>query len=272
MSTADPLAHDWLAVCREGLGAVREAIKGQGDRHEQTGDRGEGGDMTLVIDSHAEEAILAAIDGAGIPCSVVSEECGKVALSGGGDLTVVIDPIDGSLNAKRGIPLAGVSIAVADGEDMAAVRFGYVAELHEGGFEWWARAGEGAWEDGRALLSTDVDRIEVLGLESADPKLVAPAAERLKDSEIHRLRILGSIALSLCYVAAGRFDGMSTLWGARSVDAAAAQLIVREAGAEVAFVDAGDGELGASLGLDMRSRVMAGAGPAALAAVRDLLG
>jgi myo-inositol-1(or 4)-monophosphatase len=72
--------------------------------------------------------------------------------------------------------------------------------------------------------------------------------------------MIGSIALSLCFVASARFDGMLSLRGARSVDAAAGQLIVREAGGAVAFPDAGGADpLGAGLGLDMRSRVFAGA-------------
>jgi myo-inositol-1(or 4)-monophosphatase len=72
--------------------------------------------------------------------------------------------------------------------------------------------------------------------------------------------MIGSIALSLCVVASARFDGMLCLRPSRSVDAAAGQLIVREAGGAVAFPDAGAaGPLSAGLGLDMRSRVFAGA-------------
>jgi myo-inositol-1(or 4)-monophosphatase len=72
--------------------------------------------------------------------------------------------------------------------------------------------------------------------------------------------MIGSIALSLCFVASARFDGMLSLRPARSVDAAAGQLIVREAGGEVSFPDAdGDRPLGAGLDLEMRSRVVAGA-------------
>jgi myo-inositol-1(or 4)-monophosphatase len=72
--------------------------------------------------------------------------------------------------------------------------------------------------------------------------------------------MIGSIALSLCFVASARFDGMLCLRPSRSVDAAAGQLIVREAGGAVSFPDAGgDDPLGAGLDLDMRSRVFAGA-------------
>ena len=71
----------------------------------------------------------------------------------------------------------------------------------------------------------------------------------------------GSIALLFCYVAAGRLDAMLSLRGARSVDAAAGQLVAREAGASIAFPDAGDDPLAAGLGLDMRSQCFAAATP-----------
>ena len=71
-------------------------------------------------------------------------------------------------------------------------------------------------------------------IESADPRWVAAAIDGLQASA-HRLRAMGTIACTLCQVAAARFDGMLTLSRCRGVDAAAAQLIVREAGGLVAF-------------------------------------
>ena len=70
-----------------------------------------------------------------------------------------------------------------------------------------------------------------------------------------RLRAVGSLALTLCYVAAGRLDGMLSAAAARSVDVAAAQLIVREAGANVKFDRLALTE--AHLGLDARYEVAA---------------
>jgi myo-inositol-1(or 4)-monophosphatase len=76
----------------------------------------------------------------------------------------------------------------------------------------------------------------------------------LRDLPARRLRTFGSVALSLCLVADGRLDAMLTLREVRSVDVAAGQLIVREAGGAVAFPEAGPG---APLALDMRTRVTA---------------
>ena len=76
--------------------------------------------------------------------------------------------------------------------------------------------------------------LEVVGIESAKPERIVPVLEALA-GKAYRIRAVGSIAISLCYVAGGRFDGMLTGRACRSVDAAAGQLVAREAGAEVAF-------------------------------------
>ena len=79
-------------------------------------------------------------------------------------------------------------------------------------------------------------RLELLGIESADPRWVAASIDGLLSSA-HRLRALGTVASTLCQVAAARFDGMVTLRRSRGVDAAAGQLIVREAGGLISFTD-----------------------------------
>src|SRR3954470_24548004 len=154
--TPDP---DWLALCRRVMADVREAFAACADRAVETG-RGEGGDMALVIDRAAEDVVFAELESLGLPLTVVSEERGEVAIAGGGPVRVVIDPVDGSLNAKRGLPFACVSIAIASGSTMSDVEVGWVAELDprltaadepRPARDWWAVRGEGAFRDGEAL-------------------------------------------------------------------------------------------------------------------------
>ena len=262
----EALPADWLALCRRAAESARATLArfDPSERAEETS-RGAGGDIALAIDRAVEEAVLADIEGFGVGARVISEEHGELEVGGGGPVVIVVDPIDGSLNAKRGIPQHALSIAVASGNAMADVELGYIATL-DGAEEWWARRGEGAWLGGEPLdLSRSRGELEVLGVESARPDRVAAAAERLAATGARRLRMIGSIALSLCYVGAMRFDAMLSLRTCRSVDAAAAQLVVREAGGVVSFPDAGD--LAAPLDLDMRSRVIAATGPELLARV-----
>ena len=72
-----------------------------------------------------------------------------------------------------------------------------------------------------------------------------------------RLRIMGSLALSLCHLAAGRLDAVCSLKPARSIDVAAGQLLVREVGLAVEFVDGEASFLDSALDLESRSRIAA---------------
>jgi myo-inositol-1(or 4)-monophosphatase len=263
-SAAPVLAHDWLGACRRAAAALQEIIAAataRSDRTEETGTRGEGGDRTLVIDQLAEDAVFRELDGlheSGARFTAISEERGTVAF-GDPSVLVVIDPIDGSTNAKRGLPHAALSVAVADGPTMADVVFGYVFDLGPGE-EWFAVRGGGAFLDGEPVRPQPErrrpdGRLELVAVESARPRYLAQAAEPL-EQHVHRVRAIGAIAVSLCQVAATRVDGMATLWKCRAVDAAAGQLIVRESGGLVAFGPLDD-PLGAPLDLEPHRPVVA---------------
>lgn len=245
---------DWLELCRAAVADVDEVLARLPTRAEREPVVGEGlgGDETTAIDRAAEEAILARVrDSAG---AVVSEEIGR--LGGQARPLVVVDPIDGSLNAKRGIPFFSLSIAVAEGETMDDVAFGFV---HDFGSreEWTARRGEGAWLDGEPLGSErPKEEVEILSFEATRTSLVARDAPKVAELA-HRLRIMGSLALSLCHLAAGRVDAVCSLKPARSVDIAAAQLLCTEVGLAIDLFDVEEPFGAAPLDLGQRSRVVA---------------
>jgi len=216
---------DWLELCRAARADV-DGVLGQlagRDAREPVVGAGKGGDDTTAIDAAAEAAILARFRGEDV--RIVSEEAG---VEGAGRFTVVVDPIDGSLNAKRGIPFFSISIAVADGDTMDDVFFGYVFDFGSRE-EWTARRGEGAFLDGGPLRERPKDELEILSFEVTTTAHVAEHAASFA-GVAHRVRVMGSLALSLCHLAAGRVDGVVSLKGARAVDIAAAQLLVRERG------------------------------------------
>jgi myo-inositol-1(or 4)-monophosphatase len=263
----DVLSADWLGICRRLVAAQRaifEGAPGVVDRTVYEG-VGEGGDRTLAIDRLCEDAVFAELEqlaAGGASFVAVSEERGEVTFGGDVAARVVIDPIDGSLNARRTVPSHSLSIAVARGDSMAEVEFGYVFDFGASE-EFVARRGEGASLDGeRISVAEDREKLELLGLEAAEPEWALPALEAMA-GRVYRLRVVGSIAISAVYVAAARFDAMVSLRPCRSVDAAATQLIVREAGGVVSF-----GELSleeARLGLDARYPIAAAAGERGLA-------
>ncbi len=268
----DVLSADWLGLCRRIVAAQRrlfEETPGIEARTEYEG-VGEGGDRSLVIDRRCEDVVFAeleqlAADGASFVA--VSEERGEVAFGGGGAARVVIDPIDGSLNARRTLPSHSLSIAVSSASSMADVEFGYVYDFGADE-EFSAAKGEGATLEGRRIeVGPDGEKLELLGLEGAAPGRMLPL-ERSLDGRVFRLRVIGSIAISAAYVAAGRLDGMLSLRPCRSVDIAAAQLIVREAGGALAFGSLALEEAG--LGLDARYPIAAAAGELGLGLIRNV--
>src|SRR5215470_12578010 len=177
----DVFSADWLGICRRVVTAQRALFAATASSEERTVYEGvgEGGDHTLVIDRECEDAVFAELEqlaAAGASFVAVSEERGEVCFGAGGGVRVVIDPIDGSLNARRTIPSHSLSIAVAAGDSMADVRFGFV---HDFGAdeEFTATRGEGATvartgddgaptEGAAARVAAANGRLEVVGLES----------------------------------------------------------------------------------------------------------
>ena len=253
---------DWLELCR---GCVRDIDAVLGDlptrvEREPVLRLGEGGDDTTAIDAAAEDAVVARLEALVGDFMLVSEELGERSFGRGGDLRVVVDPIDGSVNAKRGIPFFALSLAVAEGPTMDDVVFGFVYDFGAGE-EWTATRAGGAWLNGERLETPPPkDPIEILAFEGTTTTAIARHASAM-EAVAARLRIMGSLALSLCHLAAGRVDAVCCLKPARSIDIAAAQLLVRERGLAIELFEAPPfGE--APLDLGQRSRVVAAATPA----------
>jgi myo-inositol-1(or 4)-monophosphatase len=253
---------DWTAACRQMVADMKvafEAFPTYKERSVGIG-QGAGGDFTLKIDAAAEDAVFAVLERVAAENSAtfraISEERGTIEFGSSG-VQVIIDPIDGSLNAKRVALSYSLSVAVAAGDTMADVVYGYVYDFGANE-EWIAKLGEGAWVDGRLLdPSEEGNELEVVGLESTKPVFLTPALLGHFDGNVQRIRSIGSIALTMCQVAAARYDGMLSLRPCRSVDAAASQLIVREGGGSVIFGDPDD-PLAAPLDLAPHKPVSAG--------------
>ena len=253
---------DWLQTCRDAAAAVGRVLEDLPTRVEREPGigPGEGGDETTAIDAAAEAAVVEVLEEVPAGFTLVSEELGRRVFGDGGDgLTVVCDPIDGSLNAKRGIPFFSLSLAVASGPVMDDVTLGFVHDFGSGE-EWVARRGEGAFLNGARVDGPGPkEQIEILSLEATRTDLVSAHAGGMVGFA-YRTRVMGSLAISLCHLAAGRVDAVVSLKPARSVDIAAAQLLVRERGLAIDLPESPP--FGAApLDLGARSRVVAAATP-----------
>jgi myo-inositol-1(or 4)-monophosphatase len=213
----------------------------------------------MQIDVDFEQIIIDEIDKAqpGLGAlHIVAEERGTISYGDADQVAwVIIDPVDGSKNAAQGIPQFSLSVAIARGPTMADVWFAFVFDF--GAEEEFLADDQGyLGVNGSAVDEVSDTPFHIVGCESAEPALLALGLSQLANADVQEIRVVGSIAIALCYVALGRFDGMFTCKECRSVDAAAGQLIARQTGREVSF----DGRppVAATLELTGRYRLVAG--------------
>lgn len=204
--------------------------------------------------------------------SILSEEAGALDRGAAFPL-VLVDPVDGSLNAKQGIPMFAVMLAVIDGPKLGNTFAGYVRHLVTGE-TWTAVRGQGALHNGKDLKVLPADQrhgtrtFEVVGLESS-PRAVINARGLVEASS--KIRILGSMALSIAHTASGGFDAFCAPFPVRVFDTAASVLVLNEVGG-VATNMAGKPLGMLPIGLDSRSTVLCAPNAAAHAAALKALG
>jgi myo-inositol-1(or 4)-monophosphatase len=178
-----------------------------------------------ALDLAADAAVLPILHTAGI--AVVSEESGRTGPHDA-DITVALDPVDGSTNCSRDIPYWSISLCALDANGLLCALVGNQVT----GVRTTAIRGKGAWRDGEEVTPSAVRRVEDAVVSfSGTPQRRLPWKQ---------FRALGSAALELCDVAAGVLDAYLTGWQS-PWDYLGGLLVCREAGATV--VDARGGEL-----------------------------
>ncbi len=210
---------------------------------------GADGTPTKYIDQLAEDVAIKILKKSDIKVNLLSEEAGF--LDFGGKYTFVLDPVDGTRNAYRGIPFYAVSLAIGTSK-ISNVEYGIVKNIPTGNV-FTAEKGHGAFLNGKQIQVCDVpskDMVSSLTLGKNYDKIT------LSLSKKNIVRSFGSASLEMCMVAIGGLDfyvlGKEYL---RVIDIAASTLIVREAGGFVKNIS-GD-ELDMNFTLDERTSVVA---------------
>ena len=264
----------WLPVFRAIAAEVRSRIvplAGTPHGREVRG-TGAGGDQTIVLDAVAEEVVLRHLEGArgrGLRFRLLSEEAGVRDF--GGEELLLADPVDGSLNAKCGIPYYAIMLAAAEGERFEDVRLGFVQNLASGE-EFYAERGGGAFRNGARLRphgNGSAAGFEIVQLDAPSPLRAVEGVRPLAD-RIQRLRILGSGALNLCHAATGGIALQVAPLPVRAFDLAGPLLILKEAGG-VATDLTGAPLDGVACTLDVYTTLLASAWPALHAQALRLL-
>lgn len=228
-------------------------------------DIGAGGDRTMEVDRQAELAVMAGLEDLAVRgerFSLLSEEIGLRSFGAPFPL-VLLDPVDGSVNAKRGLPVFATMLALATGPKVADVCVGHVRNLATG-TSWDVGKGMGFQRDGHPVepLRPAIrdGRFEAVGLESTSRAILRamPLVELTA-----RVRIIGSMALSLAHTAAGHLDLFAAPVPARLFDMAAGLLMLRESGGSATDVD-GAALDGLQLDLTTRTTLVVSSAPAAV--------
>jgi myo-inositol-1(or 4)-monophosphatase len=226
----------WLPVFKEAAEAIREAViplvgtDQAGDLVTIKAD----GDVTTKIDAVAEEAATKVLEESGMSFTLISEESGEKKCGEERGGTIVLDPLDGSMNAIRGMSAYSASIAFSKGKRLSEVCEALVVDLANGVvFE--SKLHEGAKRNSNPIFSSKTIHRLSESMIGIDLNLVDLRIYLSKIIGIlnlaRRKRYLGSNALELCLVACGKYDAFIDLRGmSRVTDIAAAYLILKEAG------------------------------------------
>ncbi len=222
-----------IEILREASRQVYENVKDLAGTSDAAGDygRGAGGDISRKIDIVAEKTVLDYFKKINFECVVLGEECGRVELSSQPKGFVIMDAIDGSANAVRGIPFFCCSLAFATNDKISSITDGVVTDLTSGDM-YWASKGKGAFLNENKIHVIDkvpIYRIVGINMSGASPELV----QRLQyvfQSHNHT-RHFGANALEMAMFARGLFDIFIDLRDKiRIQDMAAGYLLVKEAG------------------------------------------
>lgn len=188
-------------------------------------------DIKIQLDVDLQKMIEARVLGAFPNHAVLGEEGGEG--SGGKGYEWVIDPIDGTVNLFYGIPHFCTSIACRlDGEEVCGVVYDPMRDEC-----FTAAKGCGAFCNGKPLKASARSRLDEAILSvgfSKGPDAVGKALEvyQYYVTRVRKMRAMGSAALDMVYIAAGRFDAYIEQ-GIKIWDIAAGRLILEEAGGKV---------------------------------------
>ncbi len=223
--------------------------------------RGAGGDITARIDQIAEDTLIHRLQGLGIPFVLISEEIGMFYWTGQARQTlssldpsgfdalgekppshyIIVDPVDGSSNAMRGIPFSCVSLAYATGPHLSDLKIGILVDLQNGNV-YSAEKDHGAFRNSIPLHCSSINKMSnVMMATDLDSSLAYKELIMQREHIYHAVskrRILGSCALELGLIAAGSIDLLFDVRGIlRIVDIAAGLVIVKEAGGFIITAD-----------------------------------
>ena len=220
-------------ILREASRRIYEAVKDMAGTEDAAGNfgRGAGGDISRNIDITAENTVLDYLREINFECVVLGEECGRVELSDNPKGFVIMDAIDGSANAVRGVPFFCSSLAFATENRLSSIIDGVVTNLSTGEM-YWASKGKGSFLDGKQIsVHKKIPLYKIVGINtSGASQEIMKKLQPVFENHNHT-RHFGANALEMAMFAQGLMDIFIDLRKKiRIQDVAAGYIIVKEAG------------------------------------------
>lgn len=224
---------------------------------------GADGTPTHKIDEIAENCVIKTLNDSGKSLVLISEEIGEIKIGKeDAEVLMILDPLDGTSNATRNMPCYGISMALADLTSKSLdevtlddVEIAYVKNFPTGD-AYSAVKGKGALKNNERI--TPISHITKVSDATLCSYVYRAKSERLSNlcSSVRRMRIMGSIAIEMCYVADGAYDAYLDINEiVRILDIAASQLIIKENGGIV--TDYNGNPLSNKLKLTEKTSIMA---------------
>jgi len=199
---------------------------------------GFGGDLTRSIDQTAEKAVIRYLEQKDLSCILVGEEIGVRKIGKNPKEYLVVDAVDGTTNAIRGISFASSSLALATTDSLRDIEAAAVINLFDGEL-YAARRNEGARRNGKKIAPSKTSTLKesIVSIDvSSTPERLDMVIPLMKAAR--RVRSLGAASLEICHVASGALDAYVDIRGKiRTLDFAAAMLILRESGGFFSLLD-----------------------------------
>jgi myo-inositol-1(or 4)-monophosphatase len=222
-----------VEILRQASKLIYENVKDLAGTSDAGGDfgRGAGGDISRNIDIVAEKTVLDYLKEINFECIVLGEECGRVDLSKNPKGFFIMDAIDGSANAVRGVPFFCSSLAFATENKLSSITDAVITNLSNGEM-YWASKGKGAFLNEIKIRVHNKDPIyKIVGINTS-----GASSELMKKlnpifEQHNHIRHFGANALEMALFARGFIDIFIDLRNKiRIQDIAAGYLIVKEAG------------------------------------------
>jgi myo-inositol-1(or 4)-monophosphatase len=226
--------------------------------------RGAGGDISRKIDLDAEKSVRDTLNRHNFNPTIIGEECGIIQ---GKDGFLIMDAMDGTMNASRGIPFCCCSLAYSIDFRLSSVVDAAVIDLSVGDLYYASKEKGAYWNGDRIYAGRSKTRNNnSISEQHIQDIIIGMNISGISEDTFNRLssviskslhiRHFGANALELCYFARGLMDAYIDFRGKiRVTDMAAAYLIVKEAGAKI-YSDNGS-ELESELGVNKTMSFMA---------------